>query len=267
MSMVLAVKLLLVPLLIWGITLAGRRWGPTVGGWLSAFPILSAPILFIIAVQHGTAFAASAASSTLTAVIGNLAFGLGYAWGAARFSWGLSLLAGYAGYFAVVACLYWWTPPLLMAVPLVLGVLLIAPRLYPMSDVGPQAAPTRPANDMLWRMGSGVLLVLLVTQFSSALGPQLSGALAMFPMMAPVLAVFSHRHSGVAYATRLLRGMVLGYYSFSVFCIALVLALPATSLGIAFLIALGCAVLVQAISRVHLMRSRPPIAPELQRPV
>lgn len=265
MSMVLAVKLLLVPLLIWGITLAGRRWGPTVGGWLSAFPILSAPILFIVAVQHGTAFAARAALSTLTAVLGNLAFGLGYAWSATRFSWGPGILAGFAGYFLVVAFLYLWNPSITTAVPLVLAVLLVAPRLYPVSGPMPRT-PSIPANDMLWRMASGVSLVLLVTQFSSALGPQLSGAFAMFPMMAPVLAVFSHRHSGAGYATRLLRGMVLGYYSFSAFCLALVLALPETSLGMAFLVSLGCAVLVQAISRVHLMRSRPPVAPEPQPP-
>ena len=37
-------KLLLVPALIYAVTLAGRRWGPDVAGWLSAFPILSGPI-------------------------------------------------------------------------------------------------------------------------------------------------------------------------------------------------------------------------------
>src|SRR5690606_31729833 len=156
---------------------------------------------------------------------------------------------------------YFWTPSLYVAVPLVLAVLLIAPRLYPVSGLA-TGIPSVPANDLFWRMGSSVLLVLLVTQFSSTLGPQLSGAFAMFPMMAPVLAVFSHRQSGAAYATRLLRGMVLGYYSFSVFCLALVLALPATSLGSAFLISLGSAVLVQAISRVHVMRARRLTAPD-----
>lgn len=259
--MILAVKLLLVPMLIWGITLAGRRWGPAVGGWLSAFPILSAPILFIIAVQHGTSFAASAALSTLTAVLGNLAFGLCYAWGATRFAWPSCLLAGFSGFFLAIAFLYFWAPPIYVAVPVVLAVLLIAPRLYPASGLVAQI-PSSPANDLFWRMGSSVLLVLLVTHFSEALGSRLSGAFAMFPMMAPVLAVFSHRQSGSAYATRLLRGMVLGYYSFSVFCLALVLTLPATSLGFAFTLSLGSAVLVQAISRLLLSRTQHPVSVE-----
>ena len=105
-------------------------------------------------------------------------------------------------------------------------------------------------------MGAGVALVLLVTSFSSALGPRLSGAFAMVPVMASVLVVFSHRRSGTAVAVLLLRGMLLGYYAFSSFCIVLALALPATSIELAFVLSLGCAVLVQAISRIHLQRTQ-----------
>ncbi len=107
-------------------------------------------------------------------------------------------------------------------------------------------------------MGAGVVLVLLVTHFASALGSHLSGAFAMFPVMASVLVVFSHRHSGSAFAINLLRGMVLGYYAFSIFCIVLSVTLSATSIAVAFLLSLSCAVLVQAISRIHLPRGRQP---------
>jgi hypothetical protein len=41
MNAVLALKLTLLPLLIYLVTLAGRRWGQAVAGWLSAFPILA----------------------------------------------------------------------------------------------------------------------------------------------------------------------------------------------------------------------------------
>jgi hypothetical protein len=264
MSIVFVLKLVLVPSLIWGVTLASHRWGPTVGGWLSAFPVVSAPILFFIALEHGAAFTAGAALGTLSAVLANVAFGIGYAWVATRLSWALSLVAGFAGYFLAVACLSLWTPSLYSAVPVVLAALLVAPRLYP-SLVPPAPTSSEPANDVFWRMAAGVLLVLLVTHFSSALGPRLSGSFAMFPVMASVLVVFSHRHSGSAFAVHLLRGMVLGYYAFSIFCIVLSLALPATSIALAFLISLGCAVLVQAISRIHLKRAQQPVAPA-QRP-
>ena len=253
MSTILVLKLILVPSLIWAATVASRRWGPTVGGWLSAFPVISAPILYIIALEHGTAFAADAALGTFSAVLANVAFGISYAWIALRFSWSLGLVAGYLGYFLIIACLSFWTPSLYLAAPLVLTGLLVAPRLYP-SLTSLATAPSKPANDLFWRMGAGALLVLLITHFASALGPQLSGALAMFPVMASVLAVFSHRHSGSTFAVHILRGMALGYYAFGIFCVVLVLALPITTVGLAFLLSLGCAVLVHAISRIHLRR-------------
>ena len=40
-------KLLLVPLLLAAVTLAGRRWGQSVAGWLGSFPIVAGPILLI----------------------------------------------------------------------------------------------------------------------------------------------------------------------------------------------------------------------------
>jgi hypothetical protein len=53
MNAVLALKLSLVPLLIYLVTLAGRRWGPAVAGWLSAFPIVARPILFALTLEQG----------------------------------------------------------------------------------------------------------------------------------------------------------------------------------------------------------------------
>jgi len=75
MSVVLGLKLALVPSLIGGVTLVGRRWGPSVAGWLSAFPVVSAPILFFIALEQGSSFAANAAAATLSAVLAILVFG------------------------------------------------------------------------------------------------------------------------------------------------------------------------------------------------
>ena len=49
MSLVFILKLILVPALIAGVTLAGRRWGPAVAGWLSAFPVVAGPILLVMA--------------------------------------------------------------------------------------------------------------------------------------------------------------------------------------------------------------------------
>lgn len=253
MSTVLLLKLFLVPALIVLVTLAGRRWGPGVAGWLSAFPIVAGPILWFIAIEQGAAFAAQAAVGTLSAVLGMLAFGLSYAWAATRFSWPLSLALSYAGYAAMVFVLDRWSATLPAAAIVVLTALLFAPRCYPVFPAAAKA-PSKPANDLLLRMGLGALLVLLVTYFAASLGPELSGIFAMFPVMGTVLALFTHRSAGAAAAVQLLRGMVLGFYAFGTFCAVLAWALAVTGIGPAFACAVTVAAVVQLLSRLWLSR-------------
>lgn len=253
MSPVLLLKLTLVPALIAAITLAGRRWGPTVAGWLSAFPVVSGPILLFIAIEQGASFAATSAVGTLSAVLAILAFGICYAWAATRFTWPVSLVAGFAGYFIAVAALNHWTPSVSFSLPAVLIALLLAPRLYPSQSFSDHKT-SAPANDILLRMIAGALLVLSVTHFASRMGPNLSGVFAMFPVMGSVLVVFSHRHSGSTFAIHLLRGMVLGYYAFGAFCAILALTLRSMDVVPAFLVSVGTAVLVQGISHLKLHR-------------
>jgi hypothetical protein len=259
MSEVLILKLILVPALMAGITLAGRRWGPAVAGWLSAFPVVSAPILFFMALEQGPAFAAKAAASTLSAVLAILCFGLAYAWAATRQAWPMCLAVGFAAYAAAVAGLSLWAPHMAWSAPVVLVALLVVPRLYPPppSHAMPQSTSAKPASDIWLRMLAGAVLVLLVTQFAARMGPGLSGLLAMFPVMASVLVVFSHRQAGAGFAIRLLKGTVLGYYAFAAFCAVLSLALPTAGIGPAFAMALGAAVLIQAASRLALQRHAP----------
>lgn len=253
MSTVLILKLVLVPALIALVTLAGRRWGPAIAGWLSAFPIVAGPILWFIALEQGAVFAAQAAVGTLSAVLGMLAFGLSYAWAATRFPWMLSLPLAYAGYAFAVVLLEWWNATLPAAAAGVLLGLLFAPRFYPRLDAA-AAAPVKPPRDMLLRMILGALLVLAVTYSAAQLGPSLSGILAMFPVMGTVLVLFTHRSAGAAAAVQLLRGMVLGFYAFSTFCAALAWGLATVGIGMAFMWALVAAGLVQLLSRLWMSR-------------
>lgn len=255
MGVMIILKLLMVPTLIAAITLAGRRWGPAVAGWLAAFPVVSAPILLFMALEQGPAFAESAAVGTLTAVLAILVFGMAYAWVATRHAWPFSLAAGFGAYALAVTGLSHITPSLIVVAPIVLATLAVAPRLYPSTPFFAPAsasAPARPANDIALRMLAGAVLVMSVTHFAAQMGPRLSGLLAMFPVMASVLAVFSHRDAGAAFAIRLMRGMVLGYYAFGTFCIVLTMALRSMGVATSFILALGAAVAVQALSHFAL---------------
>ncbi len=258
MSAIILLKLALVPALIAMVTLAGRRWGASVAGWLSAFPVVSAPILFFVALEQGPLFAAQAATATLSAVVCILAFGLPYAWVATRHAWPLAALASFASYFASVGLMTLWEPSLPAAAAMAACALLLVPRLYPPAPPLTSAA-VRPVShaDIPLRMVAAAVLVLLVTHFSARLGPQLSGLFAMFPVMAAVLAMFSHRYQGAGFAVLLLRGMVLGYWSFAAFCGVLALTLPRTGTPLAFAAALATAVGTLGLTRLVALRALP----------
>lgn len=251
MSFILALKLALVPALIGAVTLAGRHWGATMAGWLSAFPIVSGPILYFIALDQGAAFVARAAVGTLAAVLAILVFAISYAWAATRFGWSICLAVAFAAYLVAVAALSLAPPAVWIVAPAVYAALWIAPRLFPTLN---PAAPVNAqrGNDIYLRMIAGAILVFLVTRFSAALGPQLSGVFAMFPVMASVLVAFSHHHSGARFAVELLRGMVLGFYAFATFCLVLAMTLPMLGIGTGFIVALLSAAVVQAGSRLRL---------------
>ncbi|HWI82620.1 hypothetical protein [Ramlibacter sp.] len=244
----LLLKLLLVPTLIALITLAGRRWGPAVAGWLSGFPVVAGPLLLMVGLEQGPAFAAQAAQASLLGILANLSFSIGYSWGARRFPWYLCLGCGMLGFGVAGA--------LLMAVPMALWTalavtvagLLVAPRAFPRSApfVLPLAQPS--PLELPARMAAGAVLSVAVTMSAQRLGPAFSGLFSVFPVMALVFGVFSHLTWGAAGAIRLLSGMVRGFYAFATFCLLVALAVPGAGLALGFLAALGGALLVQAAS-------------------
>ena len=237
-------KLLLVPSLIALVTLAGRRWGPSVAGWLSAFPIVSGPILLAMALEQGSDFAAVAAANTLLAVLAVLAFSVVYARMAARAGVPACLCAALLVWGLAVAVLQDLQLAPWIGFAFVAAGLLVAPRLIGQPPA-PAAVNAGPVRDLPWRMLAGAALTLGVTGAASALGPALSGLFAMFPVMSTVLVGFSHRASGAGFAVALLRGMVGGYYAFAVFCLTLALLLPGRAPGPVFALATACALVVQ----------------------
>ncbi|MFT3855976.1 MAG: hypothetical protein QM742_00130 [Aquabacterium sp.] len=265
--MLLLLKLTLVPMLIWGISVAGRIWGPSVAGWLSAFPVVTGPILLFIGMEQGRAFAADAAGATLSAILAHLSFGLGYAWVAVRRPWWIALPAGLCAYVACLLLLSQAPGGLWPALPVLACVLVFARRLFP-SDVpadarsergpAPQRHAAHPLAEMLCRMAAGAALVMAVTWMAAQAGPHWSGLLAMFPVLGVVLAVFSHRQMGGSFTVALLRNMVWGYFAFATFCTLLALMLRAHGLLAGFVVAVGAALMVQAATLVLIRRQAAP---------
>ncbi len=244
----LLLKLLLVPTLIALITLAGRRWGPAVAGWLAGFPVVAGPLLLMIGAEQGPDFAAQAAQASLLAILANLAFSAGYSWAALRWPWWACVAAGMAAFAFAGALLIAVPMPLWAALSVTVAGLLAAPRAFPGREafVPPRGQPS--PLELPARMVAGAVLTVAVTMFASRLGPAASGLFSVFPVMALVFAVFSHLTWGVAGTIRLLSGMVPGFYAFATFCLLVALAVPRLGLAPGFLAALVCALVVQAAS-------------------
>lgn len=240
----LLIRLLLVPALVVLITLAGRRWGPAVAGWLTGFPVVAGPILLVVSLEQGPDFAAGAALWALTGVMANVSFGVAYSCAATRLPWWLCLPAATVAFCAAALALTSYPFSPLAALGLTVIGLWLAPRAFPHVQIElPAKAP--PRGELAARMLAGTGMVLAVTYFANSLGPHLSGVATAYPVMSLVLAVFSHGVAGPGFAIHLLRGVAGGLYAFAAFCFAVSVLLPRLGTTYTFPLAMAAALAVQ----------------------
>lgn len=240
----LALKLLLVPGFIACISIAGKRWGPSVAGLLAGMPVVVGPILFLIALERGAPFAAAAATSALCAVFASVAFSLAYAWSCRRHGWPLALTAALGAWLAAAALLGKLPFSPFTALALALLTLGICPSLFPPPGPAGLAAPVSRAG-LLMRMLFGAALTVAVTTLSASIGSTWSGLLAVFPVLGIVLSVFSHRAAGPDFVVALLTSMAAGLFSFVAFCFTLAVLLPQSTIAIAFPMAILATAITQ----------------------
>jgi hypothetical protein len=257
------IELVVAPVLVAASTLVARRWGSRAGGVVSAFPAIVGPVLLILALAHGPAFAARAANGTLLGLVSLAAFALAYGRLARGHGWRVCAVAGWTG--AALAALgvgaaagragspvglvvastalaaAWRALPTVALVP--------TPACRALPAVAPVPTPAQPRRgEIPLRMASVALLVALLSAAAGALGAVAGGMLAALPVLACVLAVFTHRERGSAQAIALLRGMLAGIASFVLFCQVIALAVVPYGIATAFAAATGIALAVQAIA-------------------
>jgi hypothetical protein len=249
----LAAKILLAPLCVVAVSLAGRRWGVAVAGVLGGLPVVAGPILLVETLLHGRDFGADAAAGTLLGLAALTAFVVVYGRVAAGAVPVPSVLCGWTGFLLGVAVLNLLQPPLALSLVLVAACFALGLKLLPSAPSTPPAAAP-PWWDLPARALAALVLVLALTAVSGALGPHLSGLLAPFPIITSILAVFTHAHGGIAQVNVLLCNFLVGFYGFAAFCFALAIALPGLATAAAFGLATAAALAVQATT--FLLRSR-----------
>jgi hypothetical protein len=259
--LVLATKLLLAPACVVAASMAARRWGTRVGGLVGGLPVVGGPILLVLAMIHGREFGAEAAAGSLGGLIALTAFVLAYGHSAPRAHPAGAVVAGWTAFLATVLALSFVELPRGVALATLCVLFALAARALPVAD--PDAAAITPPSrwDLPVRALAALALVLILSAVSGSLGSHLSGLLAPFPIITAVLSVFTHHQAGHNEVQTLLRGFLVGFYGYAVFCFTVAVALPGLSIAAAFALALAAALATQVVVVSVLARVRPAAPP------
>ena len=179
-----------------------------------------------------------------------------------RLSWAPCMLFGWLAFAVSTAIFSAFTIPSGIALGLALLAILAGLTWLPHPSSPQLIRTVPPAWDLPLRAGCAVALVLTLTAIAGWLGPQLSGLLAPFPIIATVLATFTHAQRGSDEVVRLLRGMVTGFGAFALFFFTLAVCLRGLGTGPAFALATALALATQAVVLYFARHepARPPIS-------
>ena len=221
-------RLALVPAAIWLATLAARRWGHTVSGYLGGLPLIGGPITLYLALDHGTAFAARSATFTLAAILGQGAHLMAFAHVARRASWPVALAAGWGAFAVAAGFAAWLEPGPWLALGLAATGLAIAwlGLPHPSDPVVPARIPPL---ELRLRLVAAFLLAAGILWAADAFGPVASGVLLSVPVTGSIMPPFTLALYGADSVARLTRGFVVGLTGFTAFF--LILALTVVSWG------------------------------------
>jgi hypothetical protein len=234
--MILAFKLIVTPFFIGMVTLAGRKWGPTVSG-LSVF----------LAIQYGAEFAARSASGNLAGQASVCIFCLAYSLSAQKHSWIPCTSISLATFLLSTFIWNQITLTLLPAVA-ILGIIICLVLWFMPKSTADILPITPPRWDLPARMVLAATFVIALTTFANALGPHLSGLIAPFPVFGTIITAFTHRQQGADAATRLLSGIVFGSFAYTTFFLVAGNLLTHISLGWTYIIASAVALCVSAVT-------------------
>jgi hypothetical protein len=223
-------------------TATAERAGALAGALVATLPIAAGPAYVFVALDHDAGFIAASALSSLAINAMTAVFALTYAAMAQRFRVTLSLLTGLAVWVVLAALVraFDWTLAGAIVVNLVVIPICVAlGRRF--RDV---AMPliTRRWYDVPLRAGLAALLVATVVAASARVGPQITGILAVFPIVLSSLALILQPRIGGKASAAVLANTISGLAGFSTCLIALNLAAEPLGSPAALTVALGVSI-------------------------
>lgn len=242
---ILALKLILAPIIIGTASLAGRRWGPAVSGWIVGLPLTSGPVIFFLVISHDIPFAANAIRGTLSGGFSLIAFCLVHAWLAKKFAWRVATLGSLSTFALLTLMLEDLTLSLFPLFVFVSLTISLGVWLMPKQQAEQVATSTLNQWDIPARILVGTSFILFVTGIAPIIGSKLTGLLTTFPLFAGILTIFAQRQQGADGAIHVLRGLTFGLFAFAGFYLVLGSLIEQTSLAVSFGLATLTALMIQ----------------------
>jgi hypothetical protein len=238
----LILRVVTAPLIIVIATLVQRRYGHAVSGLLIGLPLTSLPLLWLVALSHGASFAGSMSGATLTGTVAQVVVIWVYASLATRLSPILSMVGALGAFVVTAGVTQALHPSALVAAVLAGAGFAIALRAWPETTLAPvEQGRYRLALRVALSAGFTVVVVTL----AGPIGPALSGLAAAIPVMSLIMAFVTHQELGADASSRFLKGVTRGSFAYVVSMLVLTELLQARRMGLAFLLSIASAVVIQ----------------------
>ena len=244
------IKLIMMPIVIGGVTLASKKWGNLVGGMIASLPWIAAPIMLFFTLEQGIDFAVSSVKGIMIGTIGVLTFCFAYIYSAIRFRWYISIFCAYLTFLFTTFLLNVVQSYMNLNAWFALTIALSLIGLYIFPKLPKQGILNQTLKyDIYLRMIIITAFVILITFLAKILGPTWSGILTPFPIITAILAAFTHYTQG-AYGTSItLRGMLAGYIGFATFLFLQAILLPHFPIAVSFAVGFLVNVLLNLLMR------------------
>jgi hypothetical protein len=239
--MLLTVKLPLIGLAVWAASMASKRWGHRVGGWLAGMPVIVGPITGLLLVDLSPEQVRQAALATLVCQPALIVFLLVFAHTARWRRWGLSLPLALVAYGVTALALSSLARPEWVTVALALLSPELGRRAMPALSTHADAPVPLPRSELAWRVAVALGVAAAVLGGASQLPPLWSGVLLAAPIAGAVLPCFTLPRHGADATVRMLSGFTRGQRGFVAFFVALLVLLPWAHPALAWGLSLGAA--------------------------
>jgi hypothetical protein len=249
-------RLALVPAAVWLASVAARRWGHAVSGYLGGMPMIGGPITLFLAIDLGAEFGARSALVTLAAVAGQAAHLLAFSHVGRRRGWALALGCGWIAFFIVAFAAA--RLPLTPALALLIAIAGLAAAWRWLPPIrGNATLPAIPPMELRLRLVAAFVLAAFILWSAPVFGPVVSGVLLSLPITGSIMPPFTLALYGADAVARLTRGFVVGLTGFSAFFFTV--AATATHWGLAGSFLAAVAAALAAIYTASRTTARPTV--------